>query len=396
LRAGWALTLSPEEGAMARHNVLRNLEHEGTSIWLDYIHRDLLRSGELAHMVKEDCVRGLTANPTIFQRAITEGTSYDDQIEALAREGQHAREILRAIAADDIHSAANVLGPVHGELARGDGYACIHAWPDAANDTEAIVDDACRLWTMIGRPNVMITVPATAAGLPAIERLIGQGVNVAVTLLFDVNTYAQVAEAYMAGLERRRAAWQSIERVASVAMFFLSRVDSAVDGLLEEKISAAGDEAERERLRALQGKAAIANAKRAYEHYRQLLWQPRWELLAAAGAAPQRLLWASISPKNPAHRDVKYVEALIGGNLVVTLPQPILDAFKDHGVVRSTIGADLEDAHRTLAELEAVGIDLEAVARRLQNDGVAQFKQSVDTAMERIEEKRTGMLARAQ
>ena len=379
---------------MAPRNPLRELEQAGTNIWLDSIHRHLLRSGQLEHMVAEDRIRGLTSNPTMFQTAIGEGTDYDDQIRTLARQNMKPADISRELAVDDIRAAADVLHPIYRELALGDGFACMEVSPEVAHDTEAMIKEARELWSMLDRPNVMITVPGTPEGIQAMEWLINRGLNVNVTLLFDVETYANVAAAYMSALERRHAGAQPIRHVASVATFFLSRVDVAVDQMLEAAIAVAQDEREKERLHALKGKAAIANAKLAYERYHQLLSEPRWYALAALGAMPQRLLWASISTKDPAYRDVMYVEALTGGNTVMTLPQNTLNAFKDHGVVRpNKLSEDLEGAHQTSAELKSLGIDLDTIAPSLLADGLQIFADSRRELLDSIENKRRVMLA---
>jgi transaldolase/glucose-6-phosphate isomerase len=380
-----------EEG-MAYQNPLIALNEAGTSVWLDYIRRKLIQSGELQRLIDEDGLRGLTSNPTIFEKSISGSTDYNEQIRALVEQGREPLEIFQIIATDDIRAACDVLRPLYDRLNRYDGYVSIEVSPGAANDTEATLAEARQLWSLVNRPNVMIKVPGTEAGLPAIEQLISEGININITLLFDVENYAQVAECYIRGLEKRLASGQPIDHVASVASFFVSRVDTAVDKQLEAKIAEAQNENEKERLRALLGKAAIANAKIAYERFQQIFRGPRWQKLADAGAMLQRPLWASTSTKNPAYRDVMYVEQLIGPHTVNTMPQATMNAFKDHGIVRQTVTEDVEGAHRTLTELAAVGIDLDAITRQLQIDGVRLFADSFNALIDAIEAERNVIL----
>src|SRR5579872_1966574 len=339
-------------------NPLIELDEAGTSVWLDYIRRKLVASGELQRLVDEDGLRGMTSNPTIFEKAIAGSTDYDVQIKDLVGQGKKPLEIFQTIATDDIRDACDILRPIYDRLNRKDGYVSIEVSPAAASDTERTLKEARELWAMVDRPNVMIKVPGTAEGLPAIEQLISEGINVNITLLFSVDNYVEVTERFIRGLERRQTAGNPVDHVASVASFFVSRVDSSVDKQLQAKIDAAGSDSEREKLKGLLGKAAIANAKIAYERFQQIFSGERWQKLADAGAMVQRPLWASTSTKNPEYRDVIYVEELVGPDTVNTMPQATMTAFKDHGRVAPTLTADLAAAHQVIADLASAGIDI--------------------------------------
>jgi transaldolase/glucose-6-phosphate isomerase len=371
---------------------LISLDEAGTSVWLDYIRRKLVQSGELQRMVDEDGLRGMTSNPTIFGKSIAGSTDYDVQIRDLVEQGKEPLEIFQIISTDDIREACDVLRPIYDRLHRYDGYVSIEVSPGAANDTAQSLDEARHLWKLVGRPNVMIKIPGTEAGLPAIEQLIFEGVNVNITLLFDVDNYAEVAERYIRGLERRAAAGLPVDGIASVASFFVSRVDTAVDTLLQAEVDAATDEAEKRKIQDLMGKAAIANAKIAYERFREIFNTDRWAKLGNSGAMVQRPLWASTSTKNPSYRDVMYVEELIGPDTVNTMPQSTMNEFKDHGVISPTLTQDLEGAHRVWAELKDVGIDLLEVTRKLQVDGVRLFAESFNELLECIDSERTAIM----
>ena len=373
-------------------NPLIALDEIGTSVWLDYIRRKLVASGEMQRMVDEDGLRGMTSNPTIFEKAISGSTDYDDQIRDLVNLGKEPLEIFQTLATEDIRGACDILRPLYDRLERQDGYVSIEVSPGAANDTEQSLNEAHDLWKLVDRPNVMIKIPGTAAGLPAIETLISEGINVNITLLFNVDNYAEVAERYMRGLERRLEANQSIGHVASVASFFVSRIDSAVDKSLQAKLDAATGPAAKEKLYALLGKAAIANAKLAYERFERIFRGSRWQKLADAGAMVQRPLWASTSTKNPDYRDVMYVEDLIGPNTVNTMPQATMMAFKDHGQVQPTLTGDLSEAHATLDQLRSVGIDLDQITHQLQVDGVRLFSESFEELMTAIEGQQSTIL----
>ncbi|CAN5615954.1 hypothetical protein BH23GEM1_BH23GEM1_00980 [soil metagenome] len=357
-------------------NRLQQLHDAGVSIWLDFIDRELLSSGRLRRMIEEDFVTGETTNPTIFEKALAEGHEYDDQLSAAARELTPA-ELFELVETEDVRTACDIFADVYARTQGGDGYVSIEVSPAAANDAEATVREAQRLWHAVDRPNLMVKVPGTAEGATAVRQLISQGINVNITLLFAINAHARVIDAYIAGLEDRLRAGDTIENVASVASFFVSRVDSEVDRRLTE-IAEGKPAEERDRILALRGKAAIANAKLAYRLFEAKFSGERWERLAARGARLQRPLWASTSTKNPEYRDTIYVEELIGPNTVNTLPPATLEAFRDHGEVRQSITEGLDQAQRCLAELEAAGISMEEVTDKLLVDGLASFQKSFE------------------
>jgi transaldolase/glucose-6-phosphate isomerase len=354
-------------------NPLKALGDQGQSVWLDYIRRNLLMSGELARHIEEDGLRGMTSNPAIFEKAVSGSTDYKDLLEAPSSASLGAKALYEEIALRDIRDAADVLAPLYARSEKKDGYVSLEVSPFLAYDTEGTLAEARRLWKAVSRPNVMIKVPGTPEGLPAIRQLLSEGINVNITLLFSQATYGKVVEAYLAGLEARVAAGGDISSVASVASFFVSRIDSAVDALLTARIESAGGAAEKDRLKALLGKAAIANAKLAYEMYGGLFATPRFKALASKGAKTQRLLWASTGTKNPSYSDVLYVEELIGPDTVNTIPPATFDAFRDHGRVRSTLGERVAEARAALAALEAAGVSLDAVTSKLLDDGVTLF-----------------------
>ncbi len=364
------------------HNPLRTLNAAGQSVWYDNIQRSMLTSGELARLIERDDLRGITSNPSIFEKAIAGSRDYDAQ---LARElarvpAPSARELFFALAVEDIRAAADLLAATHRASDGVDGMVSLEVSPDLAHDTEGTLREARELHARVDRPNVMIKVPATRAGIPAIEQLTADGIPVNVTLLFSVERYLEVAETYLRGLETRLNKGQPVAHVVSVASFFVSRIDSALDPLLAEQAPA------------LAGKIAIANAKRAYALFRERFGGARFARLAAAGARAQRLLWASTSTKNPAYPDVLYCEALIGTDTVNTLPPATYDAFRDHGRVAPTLAAGLAEAEAQLAALAALGIDLAAVTERLEAEGVAAFEKSFVTLLAAIEAK-AGALA---
>ena len=366
----------------------------GQSLWLDYIHRDLLDSGELRRLIEQDGIRGVTSNPSIFEQAITKSATYDGSIAALARQGKDARAIFDALAIEDVTRACDVFRPIHEMTAGGDGFVSIEVAPDLANDTARTVAEGRRLWAAVGRPNVMVKVPGTAEGLPAIAQLTAEGVNVNVTLLFAVPMYEQVIDAYLSGLERRSAAGQPLEGLRSVASFFVSRVDSEVDPQLEARIASATDPGERQRLTALLGTAAVDNAVLAYQTYEAAFGAPRFRALMAKGAAVQRPLWASTSTKNPRYPDTMYVDRLIGPDTVNTVPPATLRAFQDHGKAVRTIDADVAGARRRLAAVAAEGISLADVTAHLEVDGVKKFFASFTTLLAAIEAKRGQVVGR--
>ena len=358
-------------------NPLQRLDALGQSVWLDYIRRDLIDSGGLARLVREDGVRGVTSNPSIFEKAISGSRDYVGLIADASRQGRSAKAIYEQLAIRDIRDAADVLRTVHAESGARDGFVSLEVSPVLANDTEGTVDEARRLWREVGRGNLMIKVPGTPAGIPAIRALIGDGINVNVTLLFSQAAYEQAAEAYVSGLEALAGRGGNLGGVASVASFFVSRIDTAIDAELERKMAGAADAG----LAPLRGRAAIANAKLAYRIYRDIVAGDRWRALAAKGAQPQRLLWASTSTKNPNYRDVIYVEELVGRDTVNTIPPATLDAFRDHGRVRESLVEDLDAARQVFAELERHGISIAAVTDRLLDEGVKLFADAFDTLL---------------
>ena len=360
-------------------NALHRLHDEqGQSPWIDFIDRDLLTSGRLAQLV-DDGIRGLTSNPTIFAKAVATG-QYDELIRREIAAGDDARQIYEAIAVSDVGDAADVLRSVYDASGGTDGFASIEVEPDLAEDSEATLARARELWGRLDRPNVFIKIPATEAGIPAIEGAIAEGINVNVTLMFSVPVYERVARAYIAGLRRRYASGADLSRLASVASFFVSRVDTKVDKLLEEKGTPAA--------LAARGKAAIANAKLAYASFGRIFGGEEFADLLAAGAQVQRCLWASTSTKNPNYRDVLYVEELIGPMTVNTMPLETIQAFIDHGQVRRTLDRNLDEAKQAIREVEACGISMEQVTSELIVEGVASFAKSFDELIASIESKR--------
>jgi transaldolase/glucose-6-phosphate isomerase len=359
-----------------KKNPLQAVAELGQSIWLDYIRRTLITSGELKRLVEQDSLRGVTSNPTIFEKAISGSKDYDDLLSRMNREKLSASEKFEQIAVRDIRDACDVFRGVYDSSKGRDGFVSIEVSPLLALDTQGTLAEARRLWKEIGRPNVMIKVPGTTEGVPAFQQLISEGINVNVTLLFAQSAYAKVAEAYLAGLEQRAAAGNDISRVASVASFFVSRIDTVVDKQLEEKAKAAATPQEAARVRSLEGKAAIANAKQTYRKYQQIFSGPRWQALAAKGARTQRVLWASTGTKNPKYSDVMYLDSLIGPDTVNTVPPATLDAFRDHGVATVTLTQGLAEADATMQALAAAGISIDAVTDGLLVDGVRLFRES--------------------
>jgi transaldolase len=376
-------------------NPLRELAEAGQAPWLDYVHRKILEDGELQRLIDEDGVTGLTSNPSIFEKAIGEGDAYDDKIQALARPGESVERLYERIAIEDIQAAADILRPTYDRLDSRDGYVSLEVTPAAAMDTERTLTDARRLWTEVGRPNLMIKVPGTSAGTPAIRTLIGEGININVTLLFGVEAYLDVAEAFMAGLEAFKARGGDISRVHSVASFFVSRIDTKIDSEIDARLKAGATGQEAERLSRLRGRIAIANAKRAYQRYLELIDGPRWKPLAEAGASPQRLLWASTGVKDPKYVDTLYVQSLIGRDTVDTMPPKTMDAFRDHGHAAETLTADVPLAEHDLAEAQGLGLDLDRVTHDLVIDGVKQFADAFDALQKAVGEKRERIAAAA-
>lgn len=369
---------------------LHALHNAGQSLWLDYIDRVMLANGDLSRRIAEDALTGMTSNPTIFEKALAEGVAYDEQL-ATVDTAASDREAFFTLAATDVRNACDAFRGVYERTAAVDGYVSLEVSPDLARDAAGTVAEARRLWAIVDRPNLMIKVPGTVEGAEAIRQLIADGINVNVTLLFAVEAHARVIEAYLAGLEQRAAAGLPIDRIASVASFFVSRVDSAIDKQLGQM--AAADASRAGALLALQGKAAIANAKLAYRLFSASFSGSRWDALAARGARVQRPLWASTSTKNPAYRDVIYVEELIGPDTVNTLPPATLEAFRDHGEVRQSVTEGVAEAERTLAALEANGVALQQVTDTLLAEGLASFEQSFVTLLAGLARKRAALAA---
>ncbi len=357
-------------------NPLKQLTRFGQSIWLDYIRRSLMTSGELRRMVEEDGLGGMTSNPSIFEKAIEGGEEYADYLTQLKTDKSlDAKGVYERLAIRDIQDAADVLRPVYTSTKRRDGYVSLEVAPYLAHKTQDTIDEALRLWKTVDRPNVMIKIPGTPAGVPAIETALREGVNVNVTLLFAQEMYEEVAWAYVRALEQRAAAGQDLAGMAGVASFFVSRIDTAVDALIDARLPQA-DDAQKKLLEAVRSKVAIANAKLAYERYLRIFSGPRWDALAAKGAQTQRVLWASTSTKNPKLRDVLYIEELIGKDTVNTIPPATYDAFKDHGRPRASLTEDVEGARRVMTDLAAAGISMASVTADLVTAGVKQFEDA--------------------
>ena len=371
-------------------NPLLKLESLGQSIWLDSISRPMLTSGELKRLIEEDGLSGVTSNPAIFEKAIAETNDYDEDIRALAREGKGVDEIYQNLVVHDIRLAADQLRPLYDRLDGGDGFVSLEVSPHLAHDTKRTVDEAHRLWGAVDRPNVFIKIPATMEGLAAIRELIGEGMNINVTLLFGLPRYREVARAYLAGLEDRIINGKPIDRVASVASFFLSRIDTMIDPILEKKAEAGG----RIGLTAasLLGEVAIASAKVAYHIFKEVFRSASFSHLAQRGGRVQRLLWASTSTKNPAYSDVKYVEPLIGPETINTVPMETLRAYRDHGKPAVSLGSGLAKAERVLKSLPDLGINLDQVTQSLEDEGVEKFVKPFDLLMARLSEKRAAFL----
>ncbi len=375
-------------------NPLRRLNTLGQSVWQDYIRRDELLSGDLKRLIDEDGVSGVTSNPTIFEKAITGSKDYDQSIRKFVEEGLEGPKLFERLAVEDIQMACDLFRPTYDETDGRDGFVSIEVSPHLARDTAASIDEARRLWHSVNRPNVLVKIPGTREGLPAIESCLAEGININITLLFAVERYVEVANAYLAALERLAAAGQRLDRVASVASFFVSRIDTLVDQQLGAKLPTARP-ADQPKIEGLMGKIAIANAKAAYEDFKKMFSGPRFQALAEKGARVQRVLWASTSTKNPKYNDVMYVENLIGKDTVNTMPPATILAFRDHGKVRPTLEERLDEARRVLAALGEVGINLREVTRKLEEDGVESFAKDYDELLQGLAEKRRMILAGA-
>jgi transaldolase/glucose-6-phosphate isomerase len=385
--------LNPRGKEIAMPNPLVDVQRYGQSLWYDNIRRSLITSGGLQALIDDDGLLGVTSNPAIFEKAIVGSTDYDEALQAL--EAQHdmdAKTLYEHLAVSDIQAATDVMAPVYRRTNKRDGYVSLEVSPYLAHNTDGTLEEARRLWQDVGRENVMIKVPATPAGIPAIKQLISEGINVNVTLLFHMAPYEAVAEAYISGLEAFVAQGGDPAGVASVASFFISRIDSAIDGLLTARLKTATSGSERSLLRSLLGKVAIANAKLTYQRYKEMYRGTRWQALADKNAQTQRLLWASTSTKNPNYRDVVYVEELIGSDTVDTVPTPTFDAFREHGRPRASLEESLEEAHDTMEALEEVGISMQEVTDKLLAEGVTLFEEAFDKLLSSVEKKRETLL----
>jgi transaldolase / glucose-6-phosphate isomerase len=375
-------TTVPNLGTAQGANPLKALLSYGQSPWMDYIRRDLLTSGSLKKYIDNDGLRGMTSNPSIFEKAIAGSELYSDILTSADAKKLDAKGLFEKIAIRDVQDACDIFKTVYSESKRRDGYVSLEVSPYLANDTKGTIDEARRLWKSVDRPNVMIKVPATPEGIPAIRQLLEDGLNINITLLFAQSAYEQVAEAFLAALEARVANGQDISQIASVASFFVSRIDSLIDGKIDEKLKTASDPAQKALLESIHGKIAIANAKLTYKKYQELFGDARWSALAAKGAQTQRLLWASTSTKNPKYRDVLYVEELIGADTVDTIPPATFDAFRDHGKLRNSLTEDVNAARTIMDNLAKAGISMKEVTDKLLTDGVKlfadAFKQLLD------------------
>lgn len=372
-------------------NPLYDLLAQGQSVWLDSIQRKQIESGELKQLVTTAALRGETSNPSIFEKAIVGSSDYDAQIKTLAAAGHNTLAIYEKLATDDVRAACDVFRPVYDEADGGDGFVSIEVSPRLAHDTQGTIAEAKRLWQTVDRPNLMVKIPGTPEGVPAIEQSLYDGLNINITLLFAVQAYEDVAWAFVRALERRAAEGKPIERIASVASFFVSRIDTLADKQLSDAGKTEQDAQRFEELKDLQGKIAIANAQIAYEHFKQIFASPRGLAIQEKRARVQRPLWASTSTKNPAYRDVMYVEQLIGPNTVNTLPMETIQAFADHGIVARTVDANPQAAHDIIKRFKAAGFSLDAVTAQVLEEGVVKFDQAFDQLLAGIDKKRKQM-----
>jgi transaldolase len=368
-----------------KNNPLKQLETFGQSIWLDYIRRDLIASGELRRLIEEDGLRGMTSNPAIFEKAIVDSHDYDESIRVMGLKGKGAAEIYETISHRDVQSAADEFRPLYDRTDGEDGYVSLEVNPHLAHDTNGTVQEARRLWSALNRPNVFIKVPATIEGLPAIQQLICEGINVNVTLLFGLPRYRQVADAYIAGLEAHLAEGKAVKHVASVASFFVSRIDSHVDPLLTPFLAQGGKSADL--AKKVRGQVAIASARLAYQIYKEIFGTLRFKRLADEGARAQRLLWASTGTKNPDYSDVKYIETLIGPDTVNTVPVETLNAYRDHGVATASLEKEVAEGAAVLTRLSKLGLDINKVTQQLEDEGVDKFNKPFDNLMNTLVER---------
>jgi transaldolase len=375
-------------------NPLLQLKAQGQSVWYDTVDRAQLDNGLFKSLVDEDGIVGVTSNPTIFQKSISHGDAYDEQITQLVRERKNTGEIYEALAIRDIRTVADLLLPIYERANRQDGFVSLEVSPDLARNTEATLAEARRFWKMVDRPNLMIKIPATPEGLPDVRQALYEGININITLIFSIEDYRKVADAFISALEERNAEGKDISHIASVASFFVSRVDTLVDQLLENKIKASSDSAEQQKLKSLEGKAAIANARLVYQDFKHIFHSPRFETLKHSGAHVQRPLWASTSTKNPAYRDVLYAEELIGPDTVDTMPLETVENFRNHGKVRLSVEDNIQQAREELEALEKVGIHYDQVTKQLQDEGVQKFADSFHDLFKGIESKKQNIQAK--
>jgi transaldolase len=363
---------------LMKDNPLKKVGTLGQSIWLDYIRRDLIVSGKLKDLIEEDGLRGMTSNPSIFEKAIADSHDYDKDIQGMVGEGKSVKAIYESISQQDVQSAADQFRPLYDKTEGKDGYVSLEVNPHLAHDTKGTIEEARRLWSALNRPNVLIKVPATEEGLPVIQQLISEGINVNVTLLFGIPRYRQVVESYLKGIEARAIQEKPVKMVASVASFFLSRIDVLVDPLLEKFIVKGGKDAELAKM--LHGQIAVASAKVAYQVYKEIFDSIRFNKLVDKGAFTQRLLWASTSTKNPAYSDVKYIDSLIGKDTINTVPLETLDDYRDHGKPKDRIEEEV-----VKAQLPALGISIDNLTQQLENEGVKKFSISFDKLMDALD-----------
>ena len=368
-----------------KDNPLKKLETLGQSIWLDYIRRDLIASGELRRLIEKDGLRGMTSNPAIFEKAIAESNIYDQDIREMALKKKDVKVIYETISQRDVQNAADEFRSVYENTEGEDGYVSLEVNPHLAHDTKGTIEEARRLWAALNRPNVFIKVPATSDGLPAIQQLIGEGININVTLLFGLPRYRQVAEAYIAGLEARIAQGKPVKHIASVASFFLSRIDTLVDPLVEKIIES--KDKKMEIANKVHGQVAISSAKLAYQIYKEIFGSNRFKKLVDKGARVQRLLWASTSTKNPDYSDIKYVEQIIGPDTVNTVPLETLDVYRNHGDPKLRLEQDVDEANWVMARLPELGITIDKVTQQLEDEGIKKFSEPFDKLMESLAKK---------
>ena len=381
------VTTPEKTQTVGTQNALFGLQKYGQSVWLDFIRRNIILNGDLQKLIDQDGLRGITSNPSIFEKAIAGSNDYTDLLTQLGKQGLPTGDIYERIVVRDIQDSADKLLPVYKSTNRRDGYVSLEVSPTLARDTNGTIEEARRLWKAVNRPNIMIKVPGTPEGVEPVRRLISEGVNINITLLFAQEAYIAVAEAYLDGLEAALKAGKDISGIASVASFFVSRIDSLVDSNIDEHLKTAkGSDAQL--LDSLRGKVAIANAKQAYRYYQKMIESPRWKALAAKGAQTQRLLWASTSTKNPKYRDVLYIEELIGPDTVNTIPPATMDAFRDHGVLRRTLDADLAAADKTMSDLEKAGISMKQVTAKLLDDAIRLFDDAFTQLLQAVDQKR--------